>query len=150
SEDILGAIVFAFVEAHAIAGHVIVNQVDSDAFNSWHITEGKNIGALKYPATYWKENTRKRIAACAGEFQPYGAIPLTNLHALTARTVIDLIMDRFSNKSFAYSYIGREAELLELGGNWNDKWIAQFGNPGKGDCIIPLIFENSNWEKSDA
>ncbi len=150
SEDILGAIVFAFVEAHAMAGHVIVNQVDSNAFNSWHITEGKYIGALKYPATDWKENTRKRIAACAGEFQPYGAIPLTNLHALTARTVIDLIMARFSNESFAYSYLGREAELLELGGKWNNKWIAQFGNPEKGDCIIPLIFKNSNWEKCDA
>lgn len=150
SEDILGVIVFAFVEAHAMAGHVIVNQLGSNAFNSWHITEGKHIGALKYPATYWKGNTRKRIAACAGEFQPYGTVPLTNLHALTARTIIDVIMDRFSTKSFAYSYMGRKEELLELGGKWNNKWIAQFGSPGKGDCIIPLIFNNSNWEKEDA
>lgn len=150
SEDTLGVIVFAFVEAHAMAGHVIVNQVRSDAFNNWHITEGKNIGALKYPATYWKENTRKRIAACAGEFQPYGAIPLTNLHALTARTILDLIMHRFTDESFAYSYLGRESELLELGGKWNKKWIEQFGSPAKGDCIIPLFFENSNWIKNDA
>ncbi|MGC0983873.1 ThiF family adenylyltransferase [Pantoea agglomerans] len=150
SEDILGVIVFAFVEAHAMAGHVIVNQLGSNAFNSWHITEGQNIGALKYPATYWKGNTRKRIAACAGEFQPYGTVPLTNLHALTARTIIDVIMDRFSTKSFAYSYMGRKEELLDLGGKWNNKWIAQFGSPGKGDCIIPLIFNNSNWEKEDA
>lgn len=150
SEDTLGVIVFAFVEAHAMAGHVIVNQVRSDAFNNWHITEGKNVGALKYPATYWKENTRKRIAACAGEFQPYGAIPLTNLHALTARTILDLIMHRFNDKSFAYSYLGRESELLELGGKWNYKWIEHFGTPEKGDCIIPLFFENSHWIKSNA
>ncbi|MEI7236347.1 ThiF family adenylyltransferase [Pectobacterium brasiliense] len=150
SEDVLGVIVFAFVEAHAMAGHVIVNQFRSDAFNNWHITEGKNIGALKYPATYWRENTRKRIAACAGEFQPYGAIPLANLHALTARTIIDLILNRFSDNSIAYSYLGREVELLELDGKWNNKWIEKFGNPRDGDCVIPLIFEKNNWKKSDA
>lgn len=150
SENTLGILVFAFVEAHAMAGHVIVNQIDSGAFNSWHITQGEKIGALKYPSTYWKENTRKRIAACAGEFQPYGAIPLTHLHAITARTIIDLILNRSPDNSFAYSYLGRESELSGLDGEWDDRWIAQFGNPGKGDCIIPLIFENSKWKKNDA
>ncbi|ENY6786152.1 ThiF family adenylyltransferase [Providencia rettgeri] len=146
----LGVLVFAFVEAHAIAGHVIVNQIDSGAFNAWHYTQGEKIGALRYPATYWKENTKKRIAACAGEFQPYGAIPLANLHSLAARTIIDLILDRSPNRSFAYSYLGRENELIELGGQWNNSWINQFGNPNKGDYIISLIYENSNWMIHDA
>ncbi|MDE9566176.1 ThiF family adenylyltransferase [Xenorhabdus bovienii] len=150
SENVLGVIVFAFVEAHAMAGHVIVNQIDSGAFNAWHFTHGNNIGALRYPATYWKEKTKKRIAACAGEFQPYGAIPLTNLHALTARTVIDLILNRYPGHSLAYSYLGRKKELLELGGNWDNRWIAQFGHLGEGDCIISLIYENSSWKKNDA
>ncbi|MCF1523480.1 ThiF family adenylyltransferase [Escherichia coli] len=146
----LGVLVFAFVEAHAMAGHVIVNQIDSGAFNAWHYTQGEKIGALRYPATYWKENTKKRIAACAGEFQPYGAIPLANLHSLAARTIIDLILNRFPDSSFAYSYLGRQEELVELGGQWNDCWINKFGNPNKGDRIISLIYENSNWMNNDA
>ncbi|MFP2005499.1 hypothetical protein ACLEB0_03395 [Klebsiella pneumoniae] len=146
----MGVLVFAFVEAHAMAGHVIVNQIDSGAFNAWHYTQGEKIGALRYPATYWKENTKKRIAACAGEFQPYGAIPLANLHSLAARTIIDLILNRFPDSSFAYSYLGRQEELVELGGQWNNCWINKFGNPNKGDRIISLIYENSNWMNNDA
>lgn len=150
SENALGVIVFAFVEAHAVAGHVIVNQVDSGAFNAWHFADGDRVGALRYPATYWKDKTKKRIAACAGEFQPYGAIPLTNLHALTARTVIDLILNMHPDYSVAYSYLGRKKELLQLGGQWDNRWIAQYGHPGEGDCVISLIYENSNWKKNDA
>ena len=133
-----------------MAGHVIVNQIDSGAFNAWHYTQGEKIGALRYPATYWKENTKKRIAACAGEFQPYGAIPLANLHSLAARTIIDLILNRFPDSSFAYSYLGRQEELVELGGQWNNCWINKFGNPNKGDRIISLIYENSSWMNNDA
>lgn len=93
---------------------------------------------------------KKRIAACAGEFQPYGAIPLANLHSLAARTIIDLILNRFPDSSFAYSYLGRQEELVELGGQWNNCWINKFGNPNKGDRIISLIYENSNWMNNDA
>ncbi|MBF4243414.1 hypothetical protein, partial [Vibrio anguillarum] len=50
-------IVFSFVEAHAMAGHVIVNPPNSDAFNRLHHCCGNQVGIMKNTATCWPNET---------------------------------------------------------------------------------------------
>jgi hypothetical protein len=148
SVEVLGPVVFAFVEAHALAGHVVVNPVDSGAFNAWYYLSGKQTGALKLPVTHWPGETRRRVAACAGEFQPYGSVPLSNLHALAARTVLDLCLSEEAPEPVTYTFIGRHCELAQLGGQWNPDWVHTYGDPGYGDRILTFVMDNDGWVQS--
>lgn len=152
SSSCLATIVFSFVEAHALAGHVIVNTLDSDAFNSLHILEGPNVGKMKAPATDWKDETLKKIPACAGEFQPYGVIPLTHLHAVTANTVLSLLMAKSDDdiKPQARTWLGSRYDLEKLGGNWGKEWCSLYGNPNEGNQEISLLFSDGSWSRADA
>lgn len=152
SESITGPIVFAFVEAHAMAGHVIVNPVGSEAFNSLHVEHGSRIGTLRAPVTYWPDNTLRRIPACAGEFQPYGVIPLTHLQALTAKAVLDLIISSQDDEiqPAHYVWIGNKSEMAVLGGSWSTEWISLHGDPGEGGRIMKLIPKDGAWKRCNA
>ncbi|MFC0350163.1 ThiF family adenylyltransferase [Undibacterium danionis] len=148
SEEELGVIVFAFVEAHAIAGHVIVNPSNSGAYNSLHYVSGNKIGALITPCTSWPHETTRKIPACAGEFQPYGAIPLTHLQAIAAKTILSLVLNQSEKNVLPHIkiWLGDRSELNKLGGHWNSNWISSFGDPGFGNKEITLIFENKIWK----
>jgi hypothetical protein len=152
TEETLAPIVFAFVEAHAIAGHVVVNPVDSNAFNSLHYLSGPDIGKMKVTATEWPGQTLKRIPACAGEFQPYGVVPLTHLHALATKTILDMLMD-FSEQDpppRAHVWLGSGRDLKQLGGDWSSDWCTKFGHPGQGNRQVTLIRPNTDWVLDDA
>ncbi|MBC3806986.1 ThiF family adenylyltransferase [Undibacterium seohonense] len=149
SEEELGVIVFAFVEAHAIAGHVIVNPPNSNAFNSIHYVNGNKIGTLITPCTTWPHETIQKIPACAGEFQPYGAIPLTHLQAIAAKTILSLVLNPSEKDVLPYIkiWLGDRSELEKLGGHWNHNWISSFGDPGFGNKEVTLIFEKQKWKE---
>lgn len=145
-------IVFAFVEPHAVAGHVIVNDIGSGVYESLHYTHGAQVGKMKYPATSWPGETMLRIPACAGEFQPYGSIELTHLHALAARTIMDIVLSESENpvEPITNIWLGSASKLRSLGGSWSSAWVEQFGNPDSGNTIIKLKHENGEWVKDDA
>lgn len=67
---------FGSVEPHAMAGHAIVNLPETNAYNSLYNLSGSEIGTLKNTVCLWDNDTLEKIPACAGEFQPYGAIEL--------------------------------------------------------------------------
>ena len=132
-------IVFAMVEAHAMAGHVIVNPSGSEAFNSLHHCSGQRVGALRVPVIHWQgARTTHQVPACGGIFQPYGVVPLTHIQALAARVVLSLIDDEAAPTVFVW--LGSSRELIKLGGQWNESWIEAFGDPGTGDRVVELEY----------
>lgn len=143
-----GTIIFSYVEAHAIAGHVIVNPLGSNAFNAWHVMKGDRVGQALVPATEWPNETMKQVPACAGAFQPYGAIPLTHIHSLTAEMVLDLILleDESDIKPMAKSWLGRQSDLNKLGGQWGHEWISRYGNPENGERVVSLHYIDDQWK----
>lgn len=138
-------IVFGFLEAHALAGHVIVNTLDSNAFLSIHSCHGATVGRMLTRATSWKHNTLQQVPACAGEFQPYGSIDLSKLHTLLSDISLSLMIgDRQIEPSWS-SYLGSTKKLEHLEGCWSDEWVSEFGDPGKGECLLHFTKKSSQW-----
>lgn len=140
-------IVFSFVEAHAMAGHVIVNPENSNAFNSLHIIETKEVGRLKIPATQWQASTIKNIPACAGSFQPYGVIPLTHTQSMLAETVLThLTSDKLLPPTHSVWFESTD-ELNRLNGSWSKFWVNEYGSPGEGKCQKQFVYDGTSWIK---
>lgn len=152
SEKILGPIVFGFVEAQAMAAHVIVNTCDSYAFNSAHHTNGEHVGKMIIPVTYWEHETLVRIPACAGEFQPYGVIPLTHLHAMVAEAITFLLLTEDENdiRPFWKVWFDSRKKLVELGGEWSKEWCDKYFDPGEGNFEVTMELNGGEWVVSDA
>lgn len=132
-------IVFSMVEAHAMAGHVIINGQGSDVFNQLHYCDGENVGSLRIPATDWRGAiTTHRVPACGGVFQPYGVIPLTHVQAITARAVISLIFYPERSSSKVITWLGSTSELHELGGKWSEQWVTAHGDPSAGERVVEM------------
>ncbi|MDV6315730.1 ThiF family adenylyltransferase [Idiomarina sp. HP20-50] len=140
-------LVFAFVEAHAMAGQVIVNVPDDDAFNSLHICSGSDVGKLKQPVTLWDRETIRKIPACAGEFQPYGAIDIGFVHALAARKISSLLLstDGANHISSLSIWFNATQDLKHLGGKWNMCWENERFQIGAGLKAIEYRYTEENW-----
>lgn len=149
SEYSLVPIIFSFTEAHAMAAHVIVNPCDSDAYNSLHIQEGEKVGGMKMPVTSWINETTKKIPACGGTFQPYGIVPLTHLHALTAETVLGLLLGNEEPEPFRYVWFGSKQHLVALNGAWSKEWCGKYGDPGNGRTVKKYVLHSEEWEYRD-
>ncbi|WP_412970866.1 ThiF family adenylyltransferase [Glaciecola sp. MF2-115] len=143
----LGPIVFSYVEAHAMAGHVVVNPADSNAFNSLHFTKGQNVGKMKCSVTSWEHPTTVRIPACAGEFQPYGIVPLTRLHALLSEVVLDLLHEKNDSDIVATHSVWIESKkrLVEQAGSWSKEWIETYGELGAGNILRKYVLNDNKW-----
>lgn len=147
SDSTLATIVFAFVEAHAMAAHVIVNPADSDAFNSLHFMNTDKVGKMKHPATEWNNETYVNVPACAGAFQPYGVIPLTHLHAMAAEQIMSLLLAEDENDLNPRRKIWFESKnkLNVLGGEWSASWKKEYGDPGTGNHEKTLVYIAPKW-----
>jgi hypothetical protein len=147
SEYTLSPIVFAFVEAHALASHVIVNPVDSNAFNSIHYTNTNKVGKMRCPVTHWDNDTTQRIPACAGEFQPYGVIPMTHLHAMASEVVLDLLLLGEDEELMPYRKIWFDSgkALQSLNGDWSIGWKESYGDPKLGKYQQTIDFDGEDW-----
>ena len=147
SEISLATIVFAFVEAHALAAHVIVNPEDSNAFNSLHHLHGNQVGKMLTTVTSWEKQTKISIPACAGEFQPYGIVPLTHLHAMASEVILALLLDNAGSQFSAWRkvWIGSRKQLRSLGGDWNEDWCKKYVNPANGKLELTIGFDGKNW-----
>ncbi|CAG9296984.1 ThiF family adenylyltransferase [Celerinatantimonas diazotrophica] len=143
-------IVFSFVEAHAMAGHVIVNPPRSDAFNRLHHCCGHQVGIMKNTATCWPSGTIIKIPACAGEFQPYGAIEIGHVHSIAAKKIISILMsndeDILNLKASHSIWFGDTDDLLKLGGKWNNCWEQYGFHIDLGSKILDLCYLGNSWQ----
>ncbi|NQY87670.1 MAG: ThiF family adenylyltransferase [Colwellia sp.] len=147
SDSTFATIVFAFVEAHAMAAHVIVNPADSDAFNSLHFMDTAKVGKMIHPVTEWDHETYVNVPACAGAFQPYGVIALTHLHAMAAEQIISLLLTEDDHELNPRRKIWFESKnkLNVLGGKWSSSWEKEYGDPGAGNHERTLVYLGQKW-----
>jgi hypothetical protein len=139
-------LVFAFVESHAMAGHVVLNTPETNAYTSLFYGSGSNIGKLRVPVTLWNEETMLQIPACAGEFQPYGAIEIAHLHALVAKVVVKAILvdDELRRPSHTI-WLGSSEDLYALNGVWNDEWERVYGAANNGNKMVAMEYVDNIW-----
>lgn len=149
SDRALNPIIFAFTEAHAMAGHVIVHPKGSGAFQALHHMRGEKVGAMLRPVTAWSSDTQIRLPACGGAFQPYGVIDLTHLHALAAETALELLTDKIGISPLWKVWIARRSKLVAEGGTWNPDWISHFGDPQQGGITLVKGLQNQEWVDTD-
>lgn len=146
-------LVFAFVESHAMAGHVILNVPGSDAYTSLFYESDENIGSLHIPVTKWEDETMLQIPACAGEFQPYGAIEIAHVHALIAKTVVKTI-PKINNSvssredsvcSSHTVWLGSSEDLKAFRGVWNSEWERKYGAVNEGNRVLSFEYVEEEW-----
>ncbi|MFK5893850.1 MAG: ThiF family adenylyltransferase [Pseudomonadota bacterium] len=146
----LGPIVFSFTEAHALASHIIIHPLGSDAFHNTHEMKGDNVGSLTIPCCAWKSETRVKLPICGGAFQPYGAITLSHLHTMSAEVIIGLISGELDEKPFRKIWLGNTQHLQTEGGIWNPDWINIYGDPDKNGHLIELELSGTKWKLINA
>jgi len=140
-------LVFAFVESHACAGHVVVNMPEDEAYRALHICSGDQIGMLSTPITNWNEETLVRMPACAGEFQPYGAVEIGYVHSLAAKKVLSIILagDDDPVSSSHTVWLGDTEEIEALDGRWNPDWERGCCEIGLGNKVVERRYDNGEW-----
>ena len=144
-KECIAIILFAFVEAHAQAGHIIANNNTDNIYNSLHYTNGPNIGQLKESATLWNGETLEKVPACAGEFQPYGAVDIGYVHSLLVEKVLSILTSTSDNHYSTCSiWLGNTTNLNKLGGRWNIDWFKGMNiDVGAGSKVVNLNYIDS-------
>lgn len=139
-------ILFVFVEANASVGHVLFNVANSGAYQSLYWSSGPEIGKLRQTVSKWPGETLVRVPACAGEFQPYGAIEIGHVHSLAAKKAIEVLLNADENDTSKYSvWFGSSSDLRSLGGRWNPLWEEAFCTIGKGTKVEEFEYLNGEW-----
>lgn len=132
-------VIFGWTEPHACIGHAILMKDKMHCLQSVCTPLGE---ALLPIATWENVNTRRQTPACGGQFQPYGAVELSHVHALISDLALDVINQEITSSTHRV-WLGRTKLLEKTGGKWNPEWIAQHGNPGIGGQIIDLPMSQS-------
>lgn len=136
-------IIFGSVEPHAMAGHAIVNLPETNAYNSLYNLSGSEIGTLKNTVCLWDNDTLEKIPACAGEFQPYGAIELGFTTSMIAKKSLDIIRNSAELSTHSI-WLGDTSQLNELNGSWNPNIGVDMDTIAQGSKILEFYYDYNN------
>ena len=141
----LGPLVFAFTESHALANHLIIHPLESNAFQSTHVMSGPEVGTLQTPCCKWNSETDIKLPICGGAFQPYGAVALSHLHTITAETILNLISGDLDEKPYRRILLGNKKSLNKSDGYWNPDWVDKYGEPDTNGHLVELELIDNKW-----
>jgi len=110
-------LVIGWTEAHALAGHALIVRDIGGCL----CCGMSGVGAFSHEAISWKEEQMAPVPACGGYYQPYGAIDLSQIHGLIARSVMDLAEGRIK-KSEHRIWFGDIERINTLGGTLAPRW----------------------------
>lgn len=127
---------FTWMEPHAAAGHAVCVQGLGPCFRCLF----DEFGNAHVKATKWRERTTRDIPGCAGSFQPYGAIELSNCQSLAADLAIEVLTGAES-RPVHRMWLAREKNLAAAGGEWSAEWTDRYGSPKAGGQIVEVPFE---------
>jgi sulfur-carrier protein adenylyltransferase/sulfurtransferase len=130
--------IFSWLEPHAAAGHAIVTWGGSPCMRCLF----DDLGSIQCAATVWTEQTTLSVPACAGEFQPYGAIELGQCQSIAAQLAVDVILGQTRGAAHRV-WLGDEDRLHEGGGEWNPEWLKRHGKPSSGGMIQKVHFDQA-------
>ena len=127
-------VLYGWTEPYAAAGHAIAFFHGQACLRCLL----NDIGRLRLPITSWpREGTMKRVPACGGQFQPYGAVELAHIQAMIAELSLDVLLERVAHSSHR-AWVGSRRLLERDGGSWNPAWIAKHGDPAYGGQSLEL------------
>lgn len=136
-------IIFGSVEPHAMAGHAIINLPETNAYNSLYNLSGSEIGSLKNTVCLWDNDTLEKIPACAGEFQPYGAIELGFITSMIAKKALDIIKNSAELSTHSI-WLGDTNQLNELNGSWNPNIGVDMDTIAQGSKVLEFTYDSNN------
>jgi hypothetical protein len=129
----LPPVMYAWTEPHAAAGHAVTFKARTRCLHCL-LDEA---GCARIPVTAWSQRTTFDIAACGGSVQPYGATELAHTNALVADLAIDLLLNRTTDIVHR-AWIATRENVQRVGGTWDARWLAAFGDPGPGGKLVEV------------
>ena len=130
----LPTLLYGWTEPYAAAGHAVVFFHGHGCLRC----VSDDIGRFRVPITTWPpEGTVKSVPACGGQFQPYGAVGVAHVQAMTAQLSLDVLLGRV-NCSSHRAWVGSRRLLDQSGGSWNSAWITMHGDPGNGGQLFEM------------
>ena len=130
----LPTLLYGWTEPYAAAGHAVVFFHGHGCLRC----VSDDIGRFRVPITTWPpEGTVKSVPACGGQFQPYGAVELAHVQAMTAQLALDVLLGRVDCSSHR-AWVGSRRLLDQSGGSWNSAWITVHGDPGNGGQLLEM------------
>lgn len=127
-------VLYGWTEEYAAAGHAAVLFHGQGCLRC--LTN--DIGQIRVPVTQWEADTSLQVPACGAQFQPYGAVELSFIHALISGLVLDVLLRRVT-KSYRQVWIGQDKFLAgKVKGKWNPDWTALHGDPHSGGILSGL------------
>lgn len=129
----LPPVMYGWTEPHAVAGHAIVFKTRARCLHCL-LDDG---GRARTAVSAWPQHTMVDIPACGGSFQPYGASQLAHTHALIADLAIDVLTNR-TTAVVHRAWIGTKDKMQRAGGDWDARWIAEFGDPEHGGRLVEV------------
>lgn len=122
-------VLFAWTEAHASAGHAVCLPKSRPCLQCG-LTLG---GDMQLPVTSWPDNLATYLSepACGAQFQPYGPIELMGTVSVAASLALDVLLDKISTATHRV-WIGPRSLLVDSGGTWNQRWLAEHPDRDEG------------------
>jgi len=104
-------VLFGWTEPHGVAGHALLV-----ATRGGCLACGRdNVGEVTFRVTDWPEDTLRRVPACGGFYQPYGAAETGPIKSMIASLAIASLLGTV-DRSQLRSWIGDLDEIKRLGG----------------------------------
>jgi hypothetical protein len=111
-------IVYAWMEAHAAAGHTLLIQGSEGSLRAGFDTTG----LPHFRITAWPDGSPTRQEpACGAVYQPYGPIELGYVNSLVAELAIDALLSEELGTVHRV-WVGSARRLRQLGGSWTAEW----------------------------
>ena len=128
TEAAFPTVVYAWMESHAVATHVVVPKVGQSCIQCGFSTDGNpNLAISDWPETARTAQT----PACGGVFTPYGASELSWAQSLVLDMVVAALVGEVEPDNHRV-WIGSKKHLENAGGQWARRWIEQVADPGRG------------------
>ena len=125
---------YGWTEPYAVAGHAIAFFHGQGCL----LCLLDELGRLRLPITNWPhEGTMRRVPACGGQFQPYGAVELAHVQAMISELALDVLLGRVAH-SLHRAWVGSQRLLERDGGCWNPAWIDLHGGPAFSGQLVEL------------
>lgn len=137
SESNAPAVMFAWLEPHAIASHAVILPTSSPCLCCGFDTKS----SPKWPVTNWPGQTRRDVPLCGGQYQPYGIADLTTHASSISQAAITYLVEETSGSQHVVQSVG---EPGVYGGKWSNWWIGVNGDqPADYRRLV------REWEKDD-
>jgi len=129
-------VVFGWSEAYACAGHALAVLDVGGCLTCG--TDG--FGTFQHSPISWSVTPApQREPGCGGFYQPFGSIATNPINAMIASTVVD-VLEGAITRSHHRVWVSSSEALPHHGAQWNEVWIAQFGEIGAGERVYRLAW----------